>query len=61
MEKKSRLKKAIHYAIESNYKIHERALEVKNALYSHKNVCIWGTGDFLKVVQPRNIYSDLNM
>lgn len=48
MEKKSRLKKAIHYAIESNYKIHERALEVKNALYSHKNVCIWGTGDFFE-------------
>lgn len=48
MQEKERLNQAIDYAIESNYKIHDRAIEITNALYSHKNVCFFGTGEFFE-------------
>lgn len=48
MNGKERLNQAIDYAIESNYKIHDRAIDIQNALYSHKNVCIFGTGEFFE-------------
>lgn len=48
MNKKKRLHEAIDYAIETHYKIHTRAINVQNALYSHKNVCIFGTGEFFE-------------
>jgi FkbM family methyltransferase len=46
MNYKDRLKAAIDEAIRTNYEIHERAINVRTALYSHKNVCIFGTGEF---------------
>lgn len=48
MNEKERLNQAIDYAIESNYKIHDRAIDIQNALYSHKNICIFGTGEFFE-------------
>lgn len=43
-----RLEKAINYAIESSYDIYNRQIEVQRALYSHKTVCIFGTGKFFE-------------
>ena len=48
MQAKERLNRAIDYAIATHYEIHERAIMVQNALYSHKNVCIFGTGEFFE-------------
>lgn len=48
MKAKERLNKAVDYAIKTHYQIHERAIEVQEALYSHKNVCIFGTGEFFE-------------
>lgn len=48
MCEKERLHKAIDYAIETHYKIHDRAIDIQNALYSHKNVCVFGTGEFFE-------------
>lgn len=45
---KKRLKQAIEYAIESNYEIHNRAIDVYKSVYQHKNICIFGTGEFFE-------------
>lgn len=45
---KKRLNEAVDYAIETHYKVHNRAIEVQEALYSHKNVCVFGTGEFFE-------------
>lgn len=46
--RKERLHKAVDYAIQTHYKTHERALEIRKTLYSHKNVCVFGTGEFFE-------------
>lgn len=43
---KTRLNNAVDIAIATKYAIHDRAIEVGRKLYSHKNVCIFGTGEF---------------
>lgn len=45
---RTRLNNAVDYAIETNYAAHGRALEVAQKLYSHKNICIFGTGEFFE-------------
>lgn len=45
---KKRLNKAVDIAISTDYRIHDRAVQVRNALYAHKNVCIFGTGEFFE-------------
>lgn len=48
MDNKERLGKAVDYAIESNYEIHNRAIDVYKSVYQHKNICIFGTGEFFE-------------
>lgn len=43
-----RLHKAVDYAIDTHYKIHQRAIEMTRVLYTHKNVCVFGTGEFFE-------------
>jgi FkbM family methyltransferase len=43
-----RLKNAVDYAIETNFEIYERAINIRKDLYSHKNLCIFGTGTMFK-------------
>lgn len=45
---KELLNRAVDYAIETHYQIHQRAIETKERLYSHKNVCVFGTGEFFR-------------
>lgn len=57
MSERERLSKAIDYAIETHYEIHERAKRVQKALYSHKNVCVFGTGEFFNdCATPEHLY-----
>lgn len=46
MSKREQLNRAIDYAIDTHYEAHQRAIDVYKALYSHKYVCIFGTGEF---------------
>ncbi len=48
MQIKERLNKAVDYAIETHYEIHRRAVEIRKKLYSHRDVCIFGTGEFFE-------------
>ena len=41
-----RLKEAVQYAIDTNYSIWNRQNEIRKEIYSHKNVCVFGTGEF---------------
>lgn len=50
MDYKTRINKAIDYAIESDYEIYNRAVNIQKDLYSHKNVCFFGTGKFFRDV-----------
>lgn len=48
MQRKNRLNNAIDYAIKTHYEAHNRAIKVQNAVYSHKNICVFGTGEFFE-------------
>lgn len=48
MDIKEQLNRAIDYAIETHYEVHQRAINIHKALYSHKNVCVFGTGEFFE-------------
>ena len=48
MKYKEKLDKAVDYAIETHYAIHQRAIDIGNDIYAHKNVCIFGTGEFFE-------------
>jgi len=43
-----RLTQAVDYAIETDYSVYNRALEIKKDLQAHKNVCVFGTGEFFR-------------
>lgn len=45
---RERLNEAVDYAIKTNYAAHERAVNISKTLYSHKNICIFGTGEFFE-------------
>lgn len=45
---KQRLNEAIDYAVKTNYAAHERAITVIQDVYAHKNICIFGTGEFFE-------------
>lgn len=48
MDYKEILNNAVDYAIETHYEIHNRAINVYNNIYKHKNICIFGTGEFFE-------------
>lgn len=45
---KQRLNEAIDYAVRTSYVVHERAISIREDVYSHKNICIFGTGEFFE-------------
>ena len=48
LNQKERLNQVIDQVIENHYEIYNRQPEVRRKLYSHKNVCVFGTGEFFE-------------
>lgn len=45
---KNRINKIVQYAIDSNYDIHNRAVRIHKDVYSRKNICLFGLGEFFR-------------
>lgn len=45
---KKLLAEGIQYAIDTDFCIHNRAIECRKHLYAHKNICIFGTGNMFR-------------
>ena len=45
-ERREQLSKAIQYAIDSDYSVHNRQIELLNELRTYSNICVFGMGNF---------------
>lgn len=45
---KARIESIVQYAIDSEYRVYERTREIVGEVYSHKNICVFGVGEFFR-------------
>lgn len=47
-ELKQRLNDIVQYAIDTDYEIYDRQTKIREAMYSKKNICLFGLGEFFR-------------